>query len=83
MKNSDIGLTLTFFSPRGNNHSIGPLPQFRFEGPVICDEPEGNVLATHHDHYWHTNNQRFSRLWVKIRTPASMDIQAERAKWNE
>jgi hypothetical protein len=21
--------------------------------------------------------------WVKIRTPAGMDIQAERAKWNE
>jgi ATP-dependent DNA ligase len=53
-----------------NGVRLFQMATLRIEGIVAkrADSPYGR---------WRTSD------WVKIRTPAGMDIQAERANWNE
>lgn len=59
---SPVPFEITFSSAFGSPAKIGPLSSLRFEGELLREAAGGPVLATHEEHQWVVNGERYTRL---------------------
>ena len=55
-------MNVTFSDAAGNTLTKGPFERIFLQGESLRQENGGPLIASHEDHFWHVDGQRFARF---------------------